>query len=268
MRLQGLIDAFREVAFDTVQPYLFSDNQLILYANEAQVEACRRARLITDSLTADDGIYSTNTFTGTDSTATVTVTADHPICLHTVTASQASIRLDPRVIFVRRVKIASRELPLQKIRREDLDIAHPGWEDGDPGDVIAYCSNYQKFRIFFETKFPAADTVRLTVIREPLFPMSLDVVTTTQTTSGTDTSTITNTATGVDPEIEPRYQLKLIDWMLWRALNNRDVEEKYDPEGAKEHLAMFEGEFGTARPAVEEIWIQERHGYDDYEGVS
>lgn len=257
MRLQGLIDGFREIAFDKKLPYLFSDNQLTLYANEAQVEACRRGRLITDSLTVNDGL---STVSGTD---TVFL---NPICLHTVTADQRFISLDPRVMFVRRVKLASKPLPLKKIRREDLDMSAPGWEDMDASDTVVWTANYQKFKLFFHTKFPAPDTVRLTVIREPLFPMSLDVVTTTATTSGTDTSTITNTALGTDPEIEPRYHFKLIDWMLYRALNNRDVEETYDPDGAKEHLAEFEKLFGPPVSAVDDVWLQERAGYDDYEG--
>jgi hypothetical protein len=232
MTLGDLISGFRNLAFDLKTPYLFPDALLAIYANEAQVEACLRARLIIDSTTVAAG-YPTASDTAL------------PICQYSVTAGMASIALDPRVIFVRRVKIASKELPIPKIRREDLDMAAPGWEDAEPSDVVTYMTNYQHGAIFFHTAFPADDTLRLTVVREPLYPIDSDT----------------------EPEIAPRYQMKLIDWMLYRALTNRDVEEKYDPEGAAQHLARFEAVFGGPVSARDDIWIAERYGYDDYEGV-
>jgi hypothetical protein len=241
--LQQLIDDFRMKAHDTRAPFLWSDAYVTNLANEAQREAVRRARLILDRETAMD-------------------TNSNPICTYTVTASQPSIALDPRIIRVERVKIASKTLPLPKARRRDLDLMFPDWENQDPSDTVAYCEDFQKYKLYFRSKFPADDVVSLTVYREPLYDMRL---VSTATMTGTATTTIVTAA--VDPEIEPRYVDKLVDWMLWRALNDRDIEEKYDPEGAKEHLAIFEGEFGTSVSALQEEWERMHYGDREYEGL-
>ena len=46
MKLAELIDLFRTDANDTVQPYLFSDEAITGWLNEAVVEACVRSRLL------------------------------------------------------------------------------------------------------------------------------------------------------------------------------------------------------------------------------
>ena len=223
MTSQELIDFFRGLSADNTSPYLWSDRLLLQLGTEAEKEASRRARLLVDSSTSD-------------------------MCVFTLPAGTQSIVLDKRIIFVRRVKLALADMPLQKIHRKDLDMLAPGWETSDASETVNYCTNYETGKMYFHTKLPAEDTVRLTVIREPLAALALS-------------------GPAVNPEISPRYHEKLVHWMFYRALNMRDVEEKYDPGVAKEELIRFEGEFGPQSRAIDEKWFEDEHGYDEYEGL-
>lgn len=234
LTLAQLITLYREMADDKGSAPFVSDTLATSYFNEAQVEAARRARLFKDSTTA-------------------------AICISTATAGQQSITLDPRVIFVRRVKIDSKELPLAREHQNVMDAALPNWDSIDYGDVCRYIPDRDTGALWFDSRFQGTDTIRMAVIREPLADMSLDVVTTT--------GTVTNTATGTPPEVRPRHQRALIDWVLHRVLTNRDFEEKYDPDSAKDHLAAFEGEFGKKSSAIDEIWIERENQYDTNDGV-
>lgn len=223
MTTAELLQLFRGLSADNTPKYLYSDDLLCQLASEAEKEAAARARLIVDSVTED-------------------------ICVKELDAETRFMELDPRVIFVRRVKLASREIPLAKTHRKDLDMVLPGWEDEDAGETTNYCSNYQNGRIYFIRPLETDDTVRLTVVREPLNALRLS-------------------GPAVNPEIPPRYHEKLVHWMLWRALNTRDVEEKYDPVVAKEQYDQFEAVFGPPLRAIDEKWYQDEHGYDEYEGL-
>lgn len=227
MTLAQLIASFREVADDVGTPPLWSDTGLAFWANEAQHEAARRARLFLDGST-------------------------EATCKIDVTAGTAVYAVDPRVIFVRRVKLDSLTIPLTKINLRDMDTVYPGWEsaaDSTPGHWMPTGDHEI-------TLYPppiANDVLRLQVIREPLEDMALAIV--------------SPATPAVDPEIPSRMQFRLVDWMLYRALMVRDKEEKYDPASAKEYLASFEAEFGKPSSAIDETWINREHGYDDYEGL-
>lgn len=224
MTLADLITYFREEADDKRVPYLWTDTLLTFYANEAQEEACRRARLIKDTTTAG-------------------------VCVYNATVGMQVLTVDPRVIFIRRVTIASKTIPLAKIRATDLDFHVPGWESEVPGDVTHYCTDRDVGKIWFHQPFSAVDTITLQVVRGPLRQMALKA-------PGQDQ---------VDPEIAPRYQPKLVHWMLHRAFMKQDSEAN-DPDKSKNALTNFELEFGAPSPARDEMWITERQGYDDFEG--
>lgn len=225
MTTAELIELFRGLSADNTPKYLWSDDLLCRLATEAEKEAAARARLIVDSVTDD-------------------------LCLKELDPdiNPRYIELDPRIIFVRRVKLASREIPLQKTHYRDLDLVLPGWETADPGETTNYCSNYQDGKIYFIQPLDHEDTIRLTVVREPLLPLRL---------SGPATN----------PEIPARYHEKLTYWMFWRALSMRDVEEKYDPVVAKQNYDLFEGVFGPPLRAIDEKWYRNEHGYDESEGL-
>lgn len=234
MTLQEIITYFRGLAQDDVAPYLWSDSLLSTFANEAQIEAAIRSRLLRDSTSA--------------------------VTQYDVDAGDTSITLDPRVVFVLGVRLLSKTQPLAKIHAKDLDRLAPGWRSEAVGDTIAYCSDEETGVLYFHRPFAAADTVQLTVIREPLVAMALSV----DTVNGTST---THVSDAVDPEIRVRHQIKLVDWMLHRALNMRDIEEKYDPEAAMFHLKEFEAAFGKRTSAQDEEWIERENRYDDADGV-
>lgn len=146
MTLGELIASARLQASDTVIPYLWSDAEWTNYVNDAEREACRRARLIVDSDTAE-------------------------ICSLSLTASTKTIALDPRVLFIRRAKVSGDVLPLHPVSVRNLDRGRPGWED-EEGAPKAYITDMDtgKFRPF---PTPDADmTVKLSVCRLPLQNMA------------------------------------------------------------------------------------------------
>jgi hypothetical protein len=148
MNLKDLIDAARDDLDDTAAPYLFSKARLTRYANEAEREACRRSRLITDSTTPE-------------------------ICRLTVSAGNEIVTLDERVIYVKKAKLASCSVKLAKVTVLQADNEMPGWED-DEGEVVAWLPDYQSGAMRLYLIPTAADVLDLTVIRGPLGEMTQD----------------------------------------------------------------------------------------------
>jgi hypothetical protein len=139
-----LLNSFRLIADDTVPKYLWQDDEVFVYAAEGELEAARRARLIRDRATAD-------------------------VCVYSVTAGDQKITLDPRVIFVRNLHIASQMLPLIRTRTAMMDLAFPQWDSTlNLGEVLRFIPDKQTGEIWFDAPFPTDDTVTLTAIREPL----------------------------------------------------------------------------------------------------
>lgn len=219
MTLRDLIDIFRHEVDDVAEPYLWTEEELIEYANDAQNEACRRARLLIDSTT-------------------------EAICQIDVLIGTASYALDPRVIFIRRAKVASSVLPLARASLRDMDDAALGW-DAHTGSVRAYLTDVDSGRVRLYRIPTATDTLHLTVVRLPLAEMvSLDDA----------------------PEIHVRYQRSLRHWMCFRAYSKQDAETKDDKKAA-EGLALFEQEFGKKSAAIDEEWIGREQAYDRWDGT-
>lgn len=224
MKLAELISVFRAEADDTAQPYLWSDADAIEYANDAENEACRRARLITDASTAS-------------------------ICELDVTSGQATLALDPRVIFVRRAKLDLQSMPLALVDHRDLDAQIPRWES-QTGTPRAMVRNWESGKLRLYPTPDAADTLRLRVVRTPLEPM-------TDATTG---------VSGDSPEIAPRYHRSLVYWMLHRAFSRKDTQTQDDNRAAT-YLALFEQEFGKKSSAIDETYINENYQEDSFDGV-
>lgn len=161
-----------------------------------------------------------------------------------VTSGEALSALDPRVIFVRRVQLQNGSRPLTKMRRDEIENQKPDWET-DTGDVLVYCTDSDTGFLRWVRIPDASTTANLTVIREPLVPMA----------KPTDT-----------PEIAPRYHRSLVSWALFRAYSQPDTDTA-NMGLADRHLAIFEQEFGRKSTAVDEAWIDDRHGYDQDEGL-
>lgn len=228
MTTQELLDLFGGMADDVGSPPLWSNAVRLGFLNEAQLEACRRARLLVDGDTED-------------------------VCRITVEAGTQVYDVDPRVIFIREVRFVDAEDAehrLQKVHAKDLEKHAPGWRNSEATSVPVWWTPYGNQKICIE-KTTGAGVLHLDVVREPL----------------EDCRLAADPIEAVAPEIPARYQHKLVDWMLYRALSMRDKEEKYDPKSAADHLALFEQEFGPRSSAIDETWIQRQHGYDEYEGL-
>lgn len=148
MNAEIMLETARTTLDDLAEPYLWSNDELIGYANEGEGEACRRARLIVDSTTDE-------------------------VTLVALEAGEATADLDDRILFIRRAKLAGRSQVLRRISVQDLDKQNPDWEDqtGEPSHYIPDMDD-GKFRPW---PTPEDDsTVRLTVVRLPLEDITED----------------------------------------------------------------------------------------------
>jgi len=192
--------------------------EMLDYANEAVNEACRRARLIVDSTTA-------------------------AICQIAVVAATSVYAYDPRIIAIRRVKLASNGKVLKKAVFWELDEEHPHWDERT-GTVEAIVTGMdtEKIRLF---RIPdTTDTLQLTVVRLPLRSLA-------------DNADI--------PEINARFHRSLVYYMKHKAYNNQD-SEAFDKNRADVHLALFEAEFGPKSAAINELFEEMNYGYQPGDG--
>lgn len=143
MKLGALLDVVRTEIDDLQEPFLWSDAELIEHADDAQNEACRRARLLVDS-------------------------EDATVCRVTLEAGTSVYALDPRVIRVERAIVAGEPLPLRMCLRRHVDRMLPGWEDMDDGLPEVLIPDWQSRSIRLVPAPEAAGTLRLTVVRLPL----------------------------------------------------------------------------------------------------
>lgn len=100
MDLGELICTYRDEADDKAEPYFCSDERLTRYANEAQVEAARRAFLLADSSSS--------------------------MCTVSYAAEDATITLDPLIIGVRSARIGGD--PLGLVTAEHQACHWPAWQ--------------------------------------------------------------------------------------------------------------------------------------------
>ncbi len=241
MTLAELMAAAREDADDTAVGSFWSDAVLTRYANQAQDEAARRARLILDSETATERVPAGGI---TDPLDPGYVRPPN-VCEYPVTTGTRFIVLHPKIMFVKTVKVDGRPLPVPRIHVKDLEERIDGWENADVVAPIAYIPNKQAGSLWFYSGFAEDSTVRLTVIRRPLYALE----------NLTD-----------EPEIPEHLHEYLTHWMVFRMLMKPDEDIK-NATLANGHLALFEQQFGRASSAIDEAWISREHGYDEYEGI-
>lgn len=207
MKLRDLIDLFRLDVDDEADPRLWSDEEAIEYANDAQNEAARRSRLLLDSST----------------TAIVNIA---------VTNATAMYALDPRVLFVRKMRFANK-LPLRRMNMQDMERCNPFWQDAQPSEPMYFVTDVETGKIVLSPPPSESGTLLMTVVRDPLAEMNdMDD----------------------EPEINARHHRSLRFWMAHRAYQKQDAEAN-DPKKAAESLFMFEQEFGKKSAAIDEEWI-------------
>jgi hypothetical protein len=141
MDAQELIDFYREESKDKASPPFVEDDLLLKFANEAQIEAVRRGRLITDS---------------TSSFCTLSVTAGEPL-----------IELDALVLDVVRLKRADSGYQLYPEFTAILDESCPDWEN-QTGQPTHYAVDYQTGCIRLYPSPVKEEDLRMTVKRLPL----------------------------------------------------------------------------------------------------
>ncbi len=219
MNLEQIIAAARDRLDDNQEPYLWSDGELARFANDGEREACRRARLIIDSTTAE-------------------------ICQIALTDSEVNYELDSRILFIRRAKLAGRSPVLKRHSYKTLDRERPGWE-AETGEPESYVPDQTTGQFRPYPSPDTAGTVALTVIRLPLDDMTDD---------------------SDEPEIKPHLHESMGYWIDYRAYSKQDAETKNDDKAAAA-LSMFEQEFGKKSTAIDEMWIEREHGYEEDEGI-
>lgn len=147
MTLGDLLDLWRKEIDDVAQPYLWSDDEAIEYADDAQNEACRRGRLLVDSETT-------------------------AVCNIALVDGTSSYALDSRVIRVNRAKVSGESSPLAFCMVRDLDERAPGWEDWSESTPTILVPDWQSGKIRLVATPDAAGTLTMTVVRLPLVELN------------------------------------------------------------------------------------------------
>ena len=214
MNLAKLIQLAREATQDLAEPYIWTDAEWAEFADDAELEAARRAHLLVD--------------------------ASSPAARAVVTASDPVVKLDPRVLFIRRARLASASVPLamRVARRMDEEVA--GWETAKPSTPSVLIPDWETGAVRLYPPPTQDDELILTVVREPLAAMDGDLAR--------------------EPEILPRYHRSLIEWMKYRAYSKPDTQS-FDPKAAEKAEAKFAAEFGEKSGAINEHWALEQY-YD------
>ena len=226
MTLQGLIDIFRLESDDLKTPPLWTDDELIEYANDGEEQACRRARLLVDSTT--------------DSVCSLSFTA----------GSSPLLTLSPFILGIRGVTWISSGVPV--VRRvlipmlgSRMDEAIPDWETAvvQPGSQPSvYVTGIETQAIRLHPTPAVNGTVELSVFRLPIDKMA---------------------ALGDEPSIPVYAQRALVQWMLYRAYSKQDADA-LDAEKAKSAYSLFVQEFGDAKSARNQAWqMQEMRFFPD-----
>ncbi len=144
MNVGDFISAFRSDTRDISDPFLWSDEDIVRYLNEAVDEAAERALLIEDSTTA-------------------------ACCTITLAAGTATYELHPSVIRVKRATFGGKPLRMTSVEAEDDNgFGRENREGPEPQKIIV---NGQVTSATFVPKPTAVGTVSLTVYRTALAPL-------------------------------------------------------------------------------------------------
>ena len=147
MTLEEMLLAWRRRIKDTKRPYLVSDEDGLLFANQAQCEAARRARLLVDS--------------------------QSPMCAIAISVGDPVIPIDPKIISIRRARLSSRSVPLRKRRVRDMDEQCPGWDSSTSKSTpMVIVTDFGANQLYSYPTSNIDDVLMLTVTREPLVQLS------------------------------------------------------------------------------------------------
>lgn len=143
MTLEEFIAEFRRVRQDEASGYLWSDDEITSYVNDAVNEACERALLIEDRTTT-------------------------AVCTIGLTVGESSYPLHDSIVKVKRVVLGG--VPLPETSIEAMDAADSFWETRE-GAPSAYLLE-GNIGIRFDRMPTTAEDASLTVYRTPLEPLA------------------------------------------------------------------------------------------------
>jgi hypothetical protein len=221
MILTQLLNILRaEFLDDVVEPYLWSDPELVFDIREAQDEATRRAHLIIEE-------------------------HNPAVCQIPIQVGVSWYPLHDKVLLVKRAKFGTsfqHSYPLRQTTRSRMDQEHPGWS-GRHGQVGAYIIENEG-EIMFVGASIEAGTAFLQVSRLPLNELTLN-------------SNLTGTAGyGITyPEIPERYHRKMLYWAAHLAFLKND-SETFNLQKSELYEKKFEQHFGKAVSAKTERFMR------------
>lgn len=195
------MEAFREQVDDVKKPYLFSDDEVLRFAADAQDMYVRLTGGIADSTTA--------------AIVELRVLEGEPLAQH----SPHILRIrSAKLLTAKRLLKVAREadLSLQSVR--DYGIATPTYlDDTDTGDVVAMVLGVEKNAVRWYKVPTSDDTCRMNVLRLPYPRIDDDQC---------------------ELEIDEQHHFHLIKWMKHLAYSKEDAET-YDKELAESNELAF-----------------------------
>lgn len=201
MDIQDLIAQWRREVSDESQPYLWDDDEALLFAIDAQDTFVRLIGGIADATTA--------AITDLAVTASTPFTAHSP---HIVRIRSAKLLTAKRPIMI------ANEADLPSLRISDYGTFRAAYlDDTETGDVVAGVLGVEKNKIRWYKVPQATDTCRLNVMRLP-YPRITD-----------QDSPL---------EIGEHHHYHLIKWMKHLAYSKEDAET-YDKDLADSNEATF-----------------------------
>lgn len=213
MTRDEIIAQAREWLDDEVASYLWSDDALHRYANEALDQACLRTRALIESALPD-------------------------LCRIELVNGQPDYPLHPAVIVARRVAWHPPDgrspCPLRRVSWDTMDRQDAGWttRTGRPEAVVQDVQRRILRLDCIPTRPEQLGELHLTVWRRVLPDERMD-----------DAESV--------PSVLPDEQhLPLAHWICYRALLRQDVDAR-DARAAAEHLGQFEMAFGPMPTAAQ-----------------
>lgn len=199
----AVLKLFRSQLMDTAGPhYLWTDDEVYSYMDEAQNQLCRHIRGIDDAVTP-------------------------ALTRVKIKAGQPFSQLDPRVLEVRTVMLASTSRPLGPIGTNEFDT-YRGSQNGIPG---GYVLGMSKNAIRWDCVPVVDDLARLTVYRLPMEPI---------------------TGPSQELEVDDQYKYALLAHMVHLAYLKPDPDT-YDKPRSDAAQARFEDYCAAARRDVNKI---------------
>lgn len=149
MNLEKITKTYRRESRDEANPPFVSNDLVRIFANQGEVEAARRARLLVDSTS--------------------------PICRVNVSAGNPIVEIDQRIISIRRARLESRSVPIVLRKVRDMDDAMPGWDSSSSQSTpFILVVDYATGKLYLHSTPKSDDILLLTVTREPLCEMEDD----------------------------------------------------------------------------------------------